>query len=257
MSCLAEQAKILVAEAEENNLPPHGKWARWSSCNLCKQDYHGVVLCALGWACWKTYASQPVDYDSIFSCALQAMKTLGDGLGKRPAEALSAYQALLQIGRLPLTHKLIIQGNIVAMYERLGRTDESLAKMREVYVSSRLLKPSARTILTARNMAVKLLHLGDARSVAEARSIIRETFSLAQNLLGNDHQHTFMCGDLLCACIVADERASRDEQVEAVVMTEDLLTRSRRIFGDPHPITQKLKSNLKLFSDRLTTRAQK
>ena len=47
VSCLAEQAKILVAEAEENNLPPHGKWARWSSCNLCKQNYHGVVLCAL------------------------------------------------------------------------------------------------------------------------------------------------------------------------------------------------------------------
>ena len=23
--------------------------------SLCEQEYHGVVRCALGWACWKTY----------------------------------------------------------------------------------------------------------------------------------------------------------------------------------------------------------
>ena len=28
-------------------------------CSLCKQDYHGVVCCALGWACWKTYLGRP------------------------------------------------------------------------------------------------------------------------------------------------------------------------------------------------------
>ena len=30
------------------------RW-RWDTCRLCEQDYHGVVRCALGWACWKTY----------------------------------------------------------------------------------------------------------------------------------------------------------------------------------------------------------
>ena len=57
MSCLAEQAKILVAEAEENNLDlkvKRARWARWSTCSLCEQRYHGAVACALGWACWKT-----------------------------------------------------------------------------------------------------------------------------------------------------------------------------------------------------------
>ena len=51
VSCLAEQAKILVAEVEENNLSLNERWARWYSCGLCEQDYHGVVACALGWAC--------------------------------------------------------------------------------------------------------------------------------------------------------------------------------------------------------------
>ena len=62
VSCLAEQAKILVAEAEENNLDDkdwNERWDRWSRCGLCKQQYHGVVSCALGWACWKTYVGRP------------------------------------------------------------------------------------------------------------------------------------------------------------------------------------------------------
>ena len=62
VSCLAEQAKILVAEAEENNLgsKAKGEWARWDTCSLCKQQCHGCrVVHALGWACWKTYLGRP------------------------------------------------------------------------------------------------------------------------------------------------------------------------------------------------------
>ena len=61
VSCLAEQAKILVAEAEGEQF---GRRAtdevdRWYKCSLCEQDYHGVVRCALGWACWKMYVGRP------------------------------------------------------------------------------------------------------------------------------------------------------------------------------------------------------
>ena len=41
VSCLAEQAKILVAEAEENNLGDEGlneRWKRWYTCGLCEQE---------------------------------------------------------------------------------------------------------------------------------------------------------------------------------------------------------------------------
>ena len=59
---MAEQAKILVAEAEENNLGEkamNARWPRWHTCSLCEQNYHGVVYCALAWACWKTYVGRP------------------------------------------------------------------------------------------------------------------------------------------------------------------------------------------------------
>ena len=82
VSCLAEQAKILVAEAEENNLPEKHVWARWYKCSLCEQDYHGVVYCALGWACWKTYVGRP---EGDWARRL-AMTSLGGGLhaAKKP-----------------------------------------------------------------------------------------------------------------------------------------------------------------------------
>ena len=82
VSCLAEQVKILFAEAEENNLGAkaiHSRFQRWDKCSLCEQDYHGVVSCALGWACWKTYVGRP-EMDVPRQAAMTA---LGDGLQSR------------------------------------------------------------------------------------------------------------------------------------------------------------------------------
>ena len=79
VSCLAEQAKILVAEAEENNLGwdvLHARFRRWHTCSLCEQRYHGVVWCALSWACWKTYVGRPAT-DQVRG---MAMTQLGNGL---------------------------------------------------------------------------------------------------------------------------------------------------------------------------------
>ena len=79
VSCLAEQAKILVAEVEHTNLDGKDKmarWKRWAGCSLCEQGYHGVVLCALGWACWKTYLGRP-EADMARG---MAMSLLGSGL---------------------------------------------------------------------------------------------------------------------------------------------------------------------------------
>ena len=56
----------MVAEAEENNLDGEAldeRFKRWHACSLCEQNYHGVVWCALGWACWKTYLGRPETED--------------------------------------------------------------------------------------------------------------------------------------------------------------------------------------------------
>ena len=78
VSCLAEQAKIFVAEAEENNLWGEefdARFQRWVTCGLCEQRYHGVVHHALGWACWKTYLGRP---EEDIRC--RRMRRLASGL---------------------------------------------------------------------------------------------------------------------------------------------------------------------------------
>ena len=94
--CCSLQAKILFAEAEENNLDWNAKnprWMRWYLCSLCEQEYHGVVACALGWACWKTYLGRP-ETDQVHR---MAMGTLGNGLhdAGHHEDALSVREAEL------------------------------------------------------------------------------------------------------------------------------------------------------------------
>ena len=126
VSCLAEQAKILVAEAEENNLERQPRRNRWHTCGLCEQDYHGVVHCALGWACWKTYLGRPET-----DCArCLAMNVLGSGLhgGNHDEEALSVYEADLATKRRLGTSEdsmLHVQSNLAITYRDLGRLDEA------------------------------------------------------------------------------------------------------------------------------------
>ena len=118
-----EQAKILVAEAEENNLDHkvfNERWGRWYSCSLCEQEYHGVVGCALGWACWKTYLGRPeTDWHRT-----AAISEVGNGLLETGLyeDALSVKETelatLLRIGTS--AHNILdVQGNLAVTYAKL------------------------------------------------------------------------------------------------------------------------------------------
>ena len=113
---VAEQAKILYAEAKENH-SDDTQWHRWHHCSLCEQHYHGVVKCALGWACWKTYVGRP---EADWARRL-AMSVLGNGLSdaKHDEEALSVQEAeLSMLRRLGGSERsiLVTQGNLACTY---------------------------------------------------------------------------------------------------------------------------------------------
>ena len=100
VSCLAEQAKIVVEDAVDRNLAARAfedKFARWHQCGLCGQEHTGLVLCALGWACWNTYVSRP-ETDVVY---LMAMNMLGNGLfhADHYADTLSVREAELSMLR--------------------------------------------------------------------------------------------------------------------------------------------------------------
>ena len=75
------------------------RFCRWDLCSLCEQDYHGVVRCALGWACWKTYVGRPEADQvrhaaiSVLGAGLQEAKFYEDALSVRRGRV--GYEAAL------------------------------------------------------------------------------------------------------------------------------------------------------------------
>ena len=242
VSCLAEQAKILVAEAVENNLDSKVKterFARWSMCSLCKQGYHGVVRCALGWACWKTYVGRP----EADSARIMAMNQLGNGLraGEHYEDALSVMEAELAMGRrlgVSEEHLLIVQGNLAGSYEMVGRTEDALRVRRDVYFG--LLRLNGEldpdTLREANNFADSLCDL-DHRD--EAKLLLRKTIPVARRVLGEGNEITLRMRRNY-ARTLSSGGDTLDDLSEAVDTLEDLEQIARRVLGDAHPFTESL-----------------
>ena len=71
------------------------RFQRWHTCGLCEQMYHGVVECALSWACWKTTWRRP-EGDWAYNVAISV---LGNGLAsaRHHKESLSVREAELSM----------------------------------------------------------------------------------------------------------------------------------------------------------------
>jgi hypothetical protein len=247
VSCLAEQAKILVTEAEENNLgvkTRNERFTRWFTCSLCEQQYHSVVFCALGWACWKTYLGRP----EVSAFRLTAMRQLGTGLhlAKDYAAAVSVKEAELSLlRRIGGTEDdiLITQANLAGTYDELGRREDSLRIMQDVY--SRRLEFSGEehvhTISAAINYAEMLK---DQERYTEAKSLFRKMIPVAQRVLGTSHDHTLRLKWAYARTLYFDPAATLDDLREAGTTLEDAARIARHVFGGAHPLTTGMEGEL-------------
>jgi len=262
VSCLAEQAKILVAEGEENNLDDDRfmpRWNRWHTCSLCKQKHHGVVACALGWACWKTYVgrSETVTSDEV---VLLAMNLLGGGLGdaNQNEDALIVREAELAMWQR-LGHSesnmLVVQSNLASTYQELKRYDESLRMRREVY--SRKVKllggEHEKTILEAANYANCL---GGLQRHAEAKALLRKVVPVARRVLGDNHQITLTMRGYYAEALFNDNGATLEEIRVAVTTIDETVRTARQMLGFSHPLAVALGENLRIMRAALHAREE-
>ena len=257
VSCLAEQAKILVAEAEENNLDlkvKRARWARWSACSLCEQRYHGAVACALGWACWNTYAGRP-ESDTPRQLA---MNLLGVGLyqAQHLEEALSVREAALSMARRlggPAEHILTVQGNLANIYGQLGQKEQALRMRRDVYAGTLRLhgEENEHTLIEANNYAMNLL---DLRRFEEVKPLLRKMLPVAQRVLTDSHLITLKMRCCLAMALHDDPSATLDNFREAVTTLEDVGRIARRVLGGEHPFVEI--TELRLRNARATARAR-
>ena len=257
VSCLARQAQVSVAEAEKNNLDDdacEARWMRWGKCRLCEQHYHGVVRCALGWACWKTYLGRP-ETDMARKLAISL---LGSGLynAKHYEDALSVKEAELAMERrlgAPAEHILITQGNLAVTYDNLGRYHESLSLKRDVY--SGLLKlygeEHEHTLRAAVNYASNLVQL---QRFEEAKSLLRRTLPVARRVTRDSSDLSIRMRTLYAQSLYEDDAATLDGVREAVTTLEDAVQIARRVLGGEHPLTTGIESDLRKARAALAAR---
>ena len=247
VSCLAEQAKILVAEAEENNLGAKAwneRWARWSMCSLCEQRHQGVVKCALGWVCWKTYLGRPETDET----RILAMTQLGNGLFEagRYEDSLSVMETelatLRRIGA-PEEQILVTQGNLAGLYGQLGRLEGALLMQRDTYSGRLKLRGEEhnQTLFAAYNYANLLVHL---EHYAEAKALLRKVIPVARRVLGENNDMTLRMRWTSAMALHDDPSATLDDFREAVNTLEDTEQTARRVLGGAHPTTGLIERSL-------------
>ncbi|CAH0372183.1 unnamed protein product [Pelagomonas calceolata] len=257
VSCLAEQAKILFAEAEENNLDDdviYERFSKWYACSLCEQEYHGVVRCALGWACWKTYLGRPEeDY-----ARRMAMNALGNGLfeARVPKDSLSVREAELSIlRRVGAPEELILatQSNLASTYEFVGRREEAATMLRDVYSGTLKLygEEHRETLIAANNYAASLETL---QRYQEARSLLRKTIPVARRILGESDRITLTMRKIFATALYEDDSSTLDDLREAKTTLEESERTARRVFGGAHPLVLALKGSMRLAREVLRAR---
>ena len=257
VSCLAEEAKILHAEAEENNLDDkvmQARFDRWHTCSLCKQDYHGVVRCALGWACWKTYVGWP-ETDAPRRLAITV---LGNGLdsANHHEDALSVKESELSIERRLEASEVSIlaaQNNLANSYYTLKRFEEAVCLRQAVYSGHLKLngEQHRHTLIAANNYATSLFGLG---RFEEAKSLVRKTMPVARRILGENEQLVLMMRSIYATALYDDPAATLDDLREAVSTLEDAGRTARRVLGGSHPLTKNIEGTLQ--NARATLRAR-
>ena len=248
VSCLVEQAKILFAEAEYNNLDwevLNERWHRFDTCSLCEQRYHGVVKCALGWACWKTYLGRP-ERDQA---RLLAVGVLGSGLSAagHEEEALSVKEAdLSSMRRIGASESsiLIAQTCLANTYTRLGRNEQASNMLRDVYFGRLRLSGEEHkdTVIAANNYATSLRLL---KRFEEAKSLFRNTIPVAQRFIGESDSVMLMIKMAYAETLYKDADATLDDLREAVTTLLEPERTARRVFGGSNPLTVDIEGSLR------------
>ena len=249
VSCLAEQAKILVEEGQENNLDDktmQSRWDRWHTCGLCEQGYYGVVLCALGWACWKTYVGRP----ETDAARKLAMGVLGSGLFEagHHMDSLTVQEAVLSMMQrhgAPEENVLCGQANLAMAYGKLRQYERSLQIERDVY-SGRLQlhgEENEFTAIAASNYASSLSSL---RRFEEVKTLMRKMIPVARRVLGDSDIITYKMRSLYANALKEDPAATRDDLREAINTLEETERTARRVLGGAHPLVVDIERDLRV-----------
>ena len=221
---------------------------------MCEQHYHGVVKCALGWACWKTYVGRP----ETDSARQMAMNVLGLGL-----TAADHHEAALRVKEAELSmlrrlgadedNMLVAQCNLANSYVELGRNEEALRIKQDVYSGYLKLKGEEhpKTFQAANNYVVSLNGL---QRFGEAKALLRKAMPVTRRVLGDSNELTLRMSATYAMALYLDPVATLGDLREAVSMLEEAARTARRVFGGAHPYSVGMEQALRESRAALSAR---
>ena len=273
VSCLAKQAQIATDELDpDDDANYDASWHKWTTCGLCKQDYHGVVCGALGWACWNIYLDLPEADDKRRA----ALSTLSRSIDNSPkvvsgVSAICIHQANLDSVRRFMSDEeedelLRAQTYLAQAYENFGRTSEALALHREIYAKTKELVDEGADLVddlinTVSSLGSTLMEVG---RFSEARTVLQEHLTVASDSLGADHQETLFLNVYYAESLLykdANEEITAEQDradfLEAERIAADVLCRAERIYGIHHPDTNFARDILKDAREELAAQERR
>jgi len=177
------------------------------------------------------------------------MSQLGNGLydAKHNEDALTVREAEYSMERrLGASEECILlsQSNLASTYGALGRREEALRTIREVYSGWLKLEgeDDVRTIMSANSYATSLLGL---RRFEEAKTLLRKSIPVARRVLGESNEPMLRARWICAWALYEDPTATLDDLREAVSTLEDAERTTRRVFGGAHPLAVNLERDLR------------
>ncbi len=224
---------------------------------MCEQEYHSVVACALGWACWKTNLGRAGTPEADWSRDA-AMGLLGNGLSRagHDEDALSVREAELAMNRrLGASEEwmLYAQNNLANTYERVGRVEAALRMRQDVYTGRVKLygEEHGETLQCALNYASSLIGI---KRIEEARSLLRKTMPVARCVLGEGNTMMLQMRSLYAqAPLYLGDGATLGDLRESVTIYEENARTARRVLGGAHPLTAGIEKDLQIARAALRT----
>ena len=188
------------------------------------------------------------------------MTELGNGLdaANHYEDALSVMEAEMSMLRrvgAPELSILVSQGNIANTYKALGRREEALRMLRDVYsgyLRHRDLGPLHQSTLGAAvNLSTSLV---DAGNYAEARAFTRDQMELARRAFGADHPITLDFQWGYSRAFTLDKDVSAEQLAEVATTLEKTLEISQRVCGREHPRTCSVRGELTFAREEISRR---
>ena len=148
---------------------------------------------------------------------------------------------------------LVTQSNLANTYKVLGRKEDALRMMRDVYLGHLKLygEEDRDTFLVAENYAITLIAL---QRFEEAKSVLRKIMPVAQRVLGENDEATIRMRWIYATALIRDPSATLDDLREVVTTLEETERIARRVLGGAHPTAAGIEKELQIVRVALRAR---